>query len=85
MYLPIGKCVEFIQTQAKSMGLPSTVHYMDIIETENKKPLVIITLKGRKPELSSILLTSHMDVVPVYIVCLLCTFCVSLVIYIKRK
>jgi len=30
------------------------------------KPIVIITWVGQKPELSSILLTSHMDVVPVY-------------------
>lgn len=30
------------------------------------KPVVIITWVGQKPELSSILLTSHMDVVPVY-------------------
>lgn len=30
------------------------------------KPIVIITWLGQKPELSSILLTSHMDVVPVY-------------------
>jgi len=31
-----------------------------------KKPVVIITLQGKKPELQSLLLTSHMDVVPVY-------------------
>jgi hypothetical protein len=31
-----------------------------------KKPVVIITLHGQKPELQSVLLTSHMDVVPVY-------------------
>lgn len=31
-----------------------------------KKPVVIITLQGQKPELQSLLLTSHMDVVPVY-------------------
>jgi hypothetical protein len=32
------------------------------------KPIAIITWVGQKPELSSILLTSHMDVVPVYLV-----------------
>jgi len=31
-----------------------------------KKPVVIITFQGEKPELQSVLLTSHMDVVPVY-------------------
>lgn len=43
------------------MGLPSTVHYM-----APKKPVVIISLLGQKPELQSLLLTSHMDVVPVH-------------------
>lgn len=43
------------------MGLPSSVHYM-----APKKPVVLITLQGQKPELQSLLLTSHMDVVPVY-------------------
>jgi len=32
------------------------------------KPIAIITWVGQKTELSSILLTSHMDVVPVYLV-----------------
>lgn len=43
------------------MGLPSAVYYM-----APKKPVVIITLLGQNPELQSLLLTSHMDVVPVY-------------------
>lgn len=30
------------------------------------KPIVVITWLGQKPELTSILLNSHMDVVPVY-------------------
>lgn len=30
------------------------------------KPIVVITWLGQKPELPSILLNSHMDVVPVY-------------------
>jgi len=30
------------------------------------KPVVIITWLGQKPEMPSILLNSHMDVVPVY-------------------
>lgn len=43
----------------------------------SEKPVVIITWIGQKPELSSLLLTSHMDVVPVYpvsITCLLTIF-----------
>lgn len=31
-----------------------------------EKPIAIITWKGQNPEMSSLLLTSHMDVVPVY-------------------
>ncbi|XP_025417478.1 aminoacylase-1-like isoform X2 [Sipha flava] len=56
-----SECVNFLQSYAESMGLPSTVHYM-----APKKPVVIITLTGQKPELPTLLLTSHMDVVPVY-------------------
>lgn len=59
--LCLDECVQFLQNQAKSMGLPSAVYYM-----APKKPVVIITLLGQKPELPSLLLTSHMDVVPVY-------------------
>lgn len=58
--LCIAECVKFLQMQGKSIGLPSTVYYM-----APKKPVVIISLLGQKPELQSILLTSHMDVVPV--------------------
>lgn len=43
------------------MELPSSVHFM-----KPGKPIVIISLLGKKPELPSLLLTSHMDVVPVY-------------------
>lgn len=43
------------------MGLPTKLYY-----TAPKKPIVIFTLVGQKPELPSLLLTSHMDVVPVY-------------------
>ncbi|XP_022177270.1 aminoacylase-1-like isoform X1 [Myzus persicae] len=56
-----SECVKFLQFQAESLGLPSKIHYM-----APKKPVVIITLQGKKPELQSLLLTSHMDVVPVY-------------------
>jgi len=39
------------------------VHYIT-----PEKPVVIITWKGQNPEMPSLLLTSHMDVVPVYTV-----------------
>lgn len=47
--------------QAQSLNLPSNIYYM-----APGKPIVIITWLGQKPELSSVLLNSHMDVVPVY-------------------
>lgn len=57
----IGKCVEFLLRQAQSLNLPSNIYYM-----APGKPIVIITWLGQKPELPSILLNSHTDVVPVY-------------------
>ncbi|XP_050531858.1 aminoacylase-1-like isoform X2 [Daktulosphaira vitifoliae] len=56
-----SKCVEFILRQAQSLGLPSNIFYV-----APGKPIVIITWTGQNPELPSILLNSHMDVVPVY-------------------
>jgi len=58
---PEGKCVEFLLRQAQSLNLPSNIYYM-----APGKPIVIITWIGQKPELPSILLNSHTDVVPVY-------------------
>ncbi|XP_055694145.1 aminoacylase-1-like isoform X1 [Lutzomyia longipalpis] len=57
-----GPCVEFLQRQADSLNLPSTVHHPSLPE----KPIVVITWQGSEPELPTILLNSHMDVVPVY-------------------
>lgn len=58
---PAGKCVEFLLRQAQSLNLPSNIYYM-----APGKPIIVITWLGQKPELPSILLNSHMDVVPVY-------------------
>ncbi|XP_031625359.1 aminoacylase-1A-like [Contarinia nasturtii] len=55
-------CVEFLTRQAKSLDLPMSVYY----PVNDKNPVVVITWDGLKPELSSIMLNSHMDVVPVY-------------------
>lgn len=56
-----SECIKFLERQAQRVGLPLNIYYM-----APGKPIVIITWVGQKPELSSILLTSHMDVVPVY-------------------
>ncbi|XP_050437593.1 aminoacylase-1A-like [Adelges cooleyi] len=55
------KCVQFLQVQAQELNLPSTVYF-----AASNKPLVIITWIGQNPQLQSLLLHSHMDVVPVY-------------------
>lgn len=55
-------CVEFLRRQAKSLDLPISVHY----PVNDKNPVVVITWHGSQPELSSIVLNSHMDVVPVF-------------------
>ncbi|KAF5287664.1 hypothetical protein FQR65_LT12194 [Abscondita terminalis] len=54
-------CVEFLKKQAQDLNLPIKIHYLF-----PNKPTVIISWYGNQPELSSILLSSHMDVVPVY-------------------
>lgn len=54
-------CVKFLEKQAKSLGLPH-----QIIKIKPNKPIVIITWVGKEPNAPSILLNSHMDVVPVF-------------------
>lgn len=39
---------------------------IQVINIKPKKPIVILTWVGKKPDLPSVLLNSHMDVVPVY-------------------
>lgn len=55
-------CVGFLKKQAYLLNLPVAVHY----PVNEKKPIVVITWEGSQPELPSIILNSHMDVVPVY-------------------
>ena len=50
----------FIETVAGTLGLPCRV-----ISLGGGKPIVIVSLVGSEPGLPSILLNSHMDVVPV--------------------
>lgn len=54
-------CVKFLNSQAESLGLPIKVY-----SVVKGKPIVIITWEGSDPSLPSILLNSHMDVVPVF-------------------
>ncbi|XP_063227654.1 aminoacylase-1-like [Bacillus rossius redtenbacheri] len=54
-------CVEFLQRQADSLDLPLAIYHV-----VPKKPIVVLTWRGTEPSLPSILLNSHMDVVPVF-------------------
>lgn len=55
-------CVAFLKRQAASLGLPVQVY----TPGGPNKPIVVITWLGSNPELPSIVLNSHMDVVPVF-------------------
>lgn len=55
------ECVEFLREQAKSLNLPVSIYH----PADPKKPVVVITWVGQQPELASIFLNSHMDVVSV--------------------
>ncbi|CAB3243377.1 unnamed protein product [Arctia plantaginis] len=59
-----SKCVTFLKTQASLLNLPVFVY-----ELVPKKPVVVMTWEGLEPDQPSILLNSHMDVVPVYEEC----------------
>ncbi|XP_055588182.1 aminoacylase-1-like [Uranotaenia lowii] len=54
-------CVEFLKRQAASLNLP-----VQVIEVHPRNPIVIMTWQGTDPGAKSIILNSHMDVVPVY-------------------
>jgi aminoacylase len=54
--------VEFLKTLAKNLGFEFEV----VVPVTPKKPIVIMTWRGTQPELKSIVLNSHMDVVPVF-------------------
>ena len=55
------ECVKFLLKQGKHLNLKS--HVIEIVPS---KPIVVLSWIGKKPELPSILLNSHMDVVPVF-------------------
>lgn len=55
-------CIAFLKRQAQQLGLPIELHH----PFDETKPIAIITWQGTDPSLPSIILNSHMDVVPVY-------------------
>lgn len=55
-------CVDFLKKQAKNLDLPIAVYH----PVNDRNPVVILTWAGSQPSLPSIVLNSHMDVVPVF-------------------
>lgn len=66
MFFISDECVEFLTRQAQSLDLPIKIYHV-----HPKKPIVILTWVGTEPTKQSILLSSHMDVVPVFEVSIL--------------
>lgn len=56
------ECIAFLKRQAKALDLPIEIHH----PCDESKPIAVITWQGTDPSLPSIVLNSHMDVVPVY-------------------
>ncbi|XP_055707169.1 aminoacylase-1-like [Phlebotomus papatasi] len=54
-------CVEFLKRQAQDLELEVKVYH----PVNDKNPIVVLSLIGKDPSLPTILLNSHMDVVPV--------------------
>ncbi|XP_055584786.1 aminoacylase-1-like isoform X2 [Uranotaenia lowii] len=54
-------CVAFLKRQAENLSLP-----VRVIEDYPGKPIVVMSWEGTEPSQKSIVLNSHMDVVPVY-------------------
>lgn len=59
----IEPCIEFLKKQANSLSLPYAIYTPS---GDARKPIFVITWKGTEPSLPSIVLNSHMDVVPVF-------------------
>lgn len=56
------ECIQYLRRQAESIGLPITLYY----PYDETKPVAVLSWIGQEPDLPSILLNSHMDVVPVF-------------------
>ncbi|XP_028169805.1 aminoacylase-1A-like [Ostrinia furnacalis] len=55
------ECITYLRGQGAQLGLP-----VQVFEPVPKKPVLVMTWLGTEPALPSILLNSHMDVVPVF-------------------
>lgn len=58
----LDSCVEFLKKLASELNLEFKVSH----PAKKDKPTVILTLRGSDPKSLSIMLNSHMDVVPVF-------------------
>lgn len=58
----VEPCVEFLERQAKSLDLTFNVYRLFDV----KAPIVVMSWIGEQPTLPTIMLNSHMDVVPAY-------------------
>ncbi|XP_023954496.2 aminoacylase-1 [Bicyclus anynana] len=56
-----NECLTYLRRQAVELGLP-----VQVVEAVPRKPVLVMTWEGLEPNLPSILLNSHMDVVPVF-------------------
>lgn len=62
LFFLLEPCIEFLRKQAIELSLEFRIES----PVTPKKPIVILTWIGTQPELKSIILNSHMDVVPVF-------------------
>lgn len=53
------QCVYFLEDLAAKLTFPVAIHH----PVDDKNPVVVISWEGLNPELPSIVLNSHMDVV----------------------
>lgn len=58
----LEQCLDFLKKLADDLMLPYKVYH----PKNPKKPILVMTWHGQDPKLPSILLNSHMDVVPVF-------------------
>lgn len=58
----LGPCVEFLKSLGEDLGLKCEVY----CPVSPSKPILILSMIGTQPMLKSIILNSHMDVVPVF-------------------
>ena len=55
------EAIQFLVQEAKSLELPHMIH-----ECVPGKPILIMTWEGTDPSLTSVILNSHTDVVPIF-------------------